>query len=320
LAMTDRRAVLRTAVGIVPVIIGIAWFNARVYGSPLVSGYGSLGDLYALGNLPANIRLFATWTADVQTPLVLMASLYFVMPHLTAPDRVPAARVLLGGTLAVVLSSYLFYQTFDVWWYLRFLLPMWPVLLILTAAGIDAVARRLPSVWRPLGAGLVVLLAAYGIYVAADRYAFDIGRGERRYVDVGRFVASHTAPDAVVLSWQYSAAIRTYGGRLTLRYDTLDPAWLDRAIDHLRSSGRHPYLVLEEYEEALFRRRFAGSSPIGALAWQPMAVYLAPRIAVYDLLDRGNRETPIGIAATGRERARWRCDPPQIWPPVLRMK
>jgi len=42
----------------------------------------------------------------------------------------------LGGSLAIVLLSYLVYQPFDVWWYLRFLLPMGPVMMLLTAAAL----------------------------------------------------------------------------------------------------------------------------------------------------------------------------------------
>jgi hypothetical protein len=33
---------------------------------------------------------------------------------------------------------------------------------------------------------------------------------------------------------QHSGNIRLYSGRPTIRYDSLDPAWLDRAIDYLR--------------------------------------------------------------------------------------
>ena len=64
-------------------------------------------------------------------------------PHgLLPPPKVPFARVLLGGSLLVVLLSYLFYQPFDAWWYLRFLLPMWPVMMLLTAAALESMARR----------------------------------------------------------------------------------------------------------------------------------------------------------------------------------
>jgi hypothetical protein len=321
LALTDRRAVLRAGLGVAPAIVGIAWLNARLYGSPFTSGYGALADLYAVTNLPSNVRLFTIWTLDAQTPLVSLAALYFIVPRWFAGRQAPSPGILLGGTIAVVVASYLFYQPFDAWWYLRFLLPAWPVLLLTAAAGIDALARRCGgSVHLPLTVVVLALWCSYGVYFASARDALDLGRGERVYADVGRYIAEHTEPAAVMLSFQHSGSLRLYADRLTLRYERLEPSWLDRAIAHLQGSGRHPYIVVTEQEEAEFRRRFAPVSSIGALDWKPIAVYATPRVAVYDAINPGGTSETMGISATGRGRARRRCDPPQIWPPRLRMK
>jgi len=321
LAMTNRRGLLRAAIGVAPAIVGIAWLNARLYGSPLVSGYGTLADIYAWAHGPANLRLFAAWTLDVETPLVLLAVVAIAAPRLTAPSRVPAAAVLLTGTVAVVLVSYLFYQPFDVWWYLRFLLPAWPALLLLAAAGLDAVVRRWAAPFQvALTAAVLAGWAGCGLWIAESRGVFELGRGERIYVDIGRFVAAHTEPDAVIFSFQHSGSIRLYADRLVLRYERLEPAWLDRAIAHLQGSGHHPYFVLTESEEAEFTRRFASASPVGALDWKPIAVSASPRVAIYDAVNRSTTATTMGIAVSGRGPARWRCDPPQIWPQRLRMK
>ena len=192
---------------------------------------------------------------------------------------------------------------------------------MLCAAGIDAIVRRWAMRFQvPAVAAVLVGWSAYGLHVAASRAVFELGRGERVYVDVGRYVGAHTEPDAVILSMQHSGSIRWYADRLTLRYDRIEPAWLDRVLDHLQARGRHPYLVLAEFEEAEFRRRFAAVSRIGALDWKPIAVYPPTRVAVYDVADRSATQSPTMISATGRTRARWRCDPPQIWPPRRRTK
>ena len=185
-------------IGVAPAIFGIGWLNAQLYGSPVTSGYGATRDLYSLGFLSTNVRQFARWTLETETPVVALAALYFVAPRLFPPARIPFARLLLGGSMAVVMLSYLFYYPFDAWWYLRFLLPMWPVMMLLTAAALDALARRwlrpaYPVVIATAAAGL----AWHGVGTAADRSAFDLGVGERRYIDVARFMAAHTEPDAV---------------------------------------------------------------------------------------------------------------------------
>jgi hypothetical protein len=196
---------------------------------------------------------------------------------------------------------------------------MWPVMMLLTAAGIDVITRRWLTRIHPTAiATAAALLAWHGLHVAIARSAFELGRGERRYIDVGRFISTHTDPDAVILSVQHSGSLRLYGGRMTLRYDALDPEWLDRAVEYLRSIGRHPYFVLDGGEVEAFRRRFGATNRTGAVDWTPLGTLGS--INVYDAADRTSTSSPLAIASTRGSRAGWGCDPPQSWPPVLRMK
>jgi hypothetical protein len=306
--------------GAAPAIVGIAWLNGRLYESSLTSGYGTTGDYYSLAFLSTNARQFATWMADVETPVVALAALYFVAPRLFPPPRIRFARLLLGGSLAVVIASYLFYRPFDAWWYLRFLLPMWPLLMLLTAAALEALARRwLRPVYPFAIAAAVAFLAWHGVHTAASRNAFDLGVGERRYIDVARFIANYTDPDAVIISVQHSGSLRVYAGRLTLRYDLLDPAWLDRTVEYLQSIGRRPYFVLDGGEVDAFSKRFGAASRLGALDWPPLAT-LGGVASVYDPIDQRPGSKPMAIARTVRPRGSWLCDSPQVWPPALRLK
>jgi len=303
-------------IGVAPAVLGIGWLNTRLYGSPVTSGYGATGDLYSIGFLSTNVRQFAGWMMESETPVVALAALYFVVPRLFPPARIRSARLLLGGSMGAAMLSYLFYRPFDAWWYLRFLLPMWPVMMLLTAAALESMARRwLRPVYPVAIAAAVAWLAWHGVRTAADRWAFDLGRGERRYVDVARFIAAHTEPDAVILSAQHSGSLRVYARRLTLRYDVLDEAWLDRTVEHLRSSGRRPYFVLDGGEVEAFKRRFGGPNRLGALDWPPIAM-LGSTVAIYDPIDRKADTSPLAIGSTRRARGSWLCDPPQVWPAV----
>ncbi len=319
MAWTDGwRASIRFALGTAISVIGIGVFNARVYESALTSGYGTTGDLYALSYFSTNLRQFAEWMAAVETPLVGLTLLIFAVPAAWASAVMPRPRLLLGGTIAIVLLSYLFYRPFDAWWYLRFLLPMWPVMMLLTAAALEAIARRWLRPAYPFAmAAMIAFGAWHGLAVAAERHAFDLGRGERRYLDVARFVAGHTDPNAVVLSVQHSGSLRIYADRLTLRYDALDPLWLDRVVAYLQSIGRRPYYVLDGGEVEAFKRRFGGTNAMGTLDWPPMAT-LGGTIAIYDPIDRRPGASPLAIAST--RGTHLLCDPPQSWPPVLRIR
>ena len=116
---------------------------------------------------------------------------------------------------------------------------------------------------------------------------------------------------------QHSGSLRLYADRLTLRYDALDPLWLDRVVAYLQAIGRRPYFVLDGAEVDGFRRRFGAGNRLGTLDWPPLAT-LGGTIAVYDPIERRAEGSPLAIART--RGTQLLCDPPQIWPPVLRMK
>jgi hypothetical protein len=68
-------------------------------------------------------------------------------------------------------------------------------------------------------------------------------------------------------------------------WESLDPAWLDRALTWLRSQGLQPYLLLERREEQEFRARFRNDSEVGRLDWPPRFDYNR-QVRIYDPLDR----------------------------------
>jgi len=296
--------------GLAPAVIAIATINRALYGAPWISGYGTLGDLYGTLYFSTNLRQFSAWLFATQTPIVSLAAIYFIAPALFVPARIAYPQLLVGGSLAATALCYLFYLPFDAWWYLRFLLPMWPAMMLSTAAAVDALTRQMHRHASATALAIsMIVVGTVGVKTAAERLAFDIGRGERRYIDVARFVSGHVDPAAVVIALQHTGTLRLYAGRLTLRFDQLDPAWLDRVAEFLNTSGRHPYIVLEGDELKLFKTRFSGSE-LGRLDWPPMAMFENPRIVIYDAADRSGTGAPLAIAATASRRVGWRCDPP----------
>jgi hypothetical protein len=316
----SRWSTARVVAGIAPAVAAIAWLNAALYGSPLESGYGELQDLYSGRYLWRNVSQFSNWIAQTDTPIVALALLFFARPRLFAPARVPFARVLLGAFAAVVVASYLFYLPFDAWWYLRFLLPAWPIVMVLTAAALDAVACRVVSRHAALAVATIVLaLAGHGVVAAANRSAFELWYGESRYVDVATYLGATTDPAAVFISWQHTGSIRFYADRLTLHFARLDPGWLDRAIARLQANGRRPYIVLDRGEVDRFRQRFAARNRAGALDWTPSAVTEDSSVVVYDPTSPTERTGPAVIRSSHGASGRT-CVSPRVWPPRLRWR
>jgi hypothetical protein len=277
------------AVGVLPGCVAAAVLNAHWYGSPITSGYGSFHYLYQTANVWPNLARYPRWLLDSQTPIVMLAlAAPFLLPRTAGTDEGPASpRAIAAMWLAFVLAvfgCYAFYAPFDAWWYLRFLLPAFAPLTVLAAVAIVSLATRVAGRARVLVvSALVAVVGWHGVRYAIDHSTFRLRDDEQKYVAVGQYIAARLPERGVFLSVQHSGSVRYYSGRLTIRYDLIDPKWLDRAIDDLRRRGYHPYVLLDEDEEAPFKARFAADSPLGALDWPPVArLQRTPGVKIYD--------------------------------------
>ena len=282
-AGSSLRARLRNAacfaVGALPGCVGLALINQRLYGSAFESGYGSTEELFKLEYLGTNLTTYPRWLIETETPLILLA--------LAAPWLMRSSLSwMFLALIAVVGASYAFYLPFDNWTYLRFLLPAIALMLVLSGAVILRLAERVPS------RGARWSIAAVCLALMAwrwDNAGMQPPRpNDRRFAVVGEFVRDELPANAIVLSMQHSGSIRYYSGRVTLRWDLLDAEWLERSLVFLREQGYYPFLLLEEWEQPLFKERFAGHTPLAALDWQPAATYSGEvQTDVFDPADRG---------------------------------
>ena len=299
-----RRVVLmRTiafAAGVIPGALFIAAVNRTLYGSPLESGYGYTSSLYALSHLRTNVAQFSTWLLQSETPAVSVALVTLLWSRARENWLTLRTGVPLATFVAIGIGSYLFYLPFDQWWYLRFLLPVFPILFLLLAASAVALLRAAPS--RTATVGMVVALALLTIYrweYVKTRHILSFGHGEQRYVAVGQYINRALPENAVLLSMQHSGSIRYYSGRLTIRYDAFSAARFPSVIEWLQARGYRPYILLEDWEEAGYRTRFGDSNALARLEMRVLAEMTEPvRIRLYDPLspaDVNPRPDPIVI-------------------------
>jgi len=258
--------------------LAVAAIQRYFYGSPFASGYGEVGDIFALSHVGANASRYLPWLAQAQTPLVVLA--------LASPFVLPRAFAALGlAFCAATLGVYLPYLVFADWSYVRFLLPAVPVLIVLTLGTVAGLARRVAARW--MGTALAVaaaLLIVPGLRTTFTKQAFLLESLESVFPRSGEVVARRLPGNALVITSRYSGSVRYYAGRKTLVWDALDAAWLDRAVAFVRESGFEPYFLLDSGEEAAFRQRFSGSV-LARLDWPP-AIEIAPQIRIYRPGDR----------------------------------
>ena len=279
----------------VPGCVAVGAINQYLYGSPVRFGYEPVDVLYQLANAVPNLDRYPRWLVQTQTPFILLAlaAPFFAgapreVSRLFAVDRV----VLLLSVAAVVWLSYLFYLPFgrDEWTYLRFLLPAYPPLLVLSVAvtiEVLGLAIRRDRVRTAAALIVCVALAGWLARTAVVRGALVARLVERRYVDVGRYIDVTLPSNGVFIAGVHAGSIRYYSGRLTLNYDRLQPRWLDDAVAALRSRGLHPFIAVEADEERLFRERFGETNALGRLDWPAIAERREPiYVRIYDPADR----------------------------------
>ncbi len=250
-----------------PVVFGcfaVAAINQQLYGSMTSSGYGDPGRMFALGHVVQNVMNYASWLMSSQTPVAVIGMIALWVPSwpLIVRHVEIEEKTFLGAVCFAVVACYLFYLPFDAWWYLRFLLPCWPLLCVGTAR-----LLAYPSGVRFTRTGTVLLcsLGVYGLWYAYAEGSFGIGRGEQRFVTVARLVRNATPPNSVIISMQHSGSVRYYGERMTLRYEVLSQRWLDGTVAWLQKRGVHAYILLDDWEHDPFKEKFAKRNVLGRL-------------------------------------------------------
>jgi hypothetical protein len=243
------------------------------YGSPFASGYGSLGDIFAMAHVGPNASRYASWLVGAQTPLILLA--------LAGPFVLPRAFAATCLSFCIVtLLVYLPYLVFEDWSYLRFLLPAIPVLVVLALGVVAATARRAGGRAVPLTLAVATMaVVTLELREARTRQVFRLAELESVFERAGRAAGARLPSNALVITSRFSGSVRFYGARPTLVWDALDPAWLDRAIAFARQKGFEPYLLLDSAEEPAFRARFSDST-LARLDWPPQ-LEIAPQVRVY---------------------------------------
>ena len=278
------------AAGITPAVGAQFLMQWRLYGSPLASGYGSAGDLYALHTIVPNAIGYTRRLMHGEGPalaLGIAALIILTVIRRRAADTPPLERPIVLAAIAfgIVAASYLPYATFAEWSYLRFLLPAFPLLFVVSGALLVNAVLRLPPQARATTLLCVLAIAgSFNVVRAQGEQAFAMQRYESRYRFAGRYLAAALPSNGVIVTVQESGSARYYTNLPIVRWDQLDVD-LDTAIAALRALRRHPVLLVEDWEAPQLAKKYP-RSVTARLDWQPTAEFgEETRVFLYDPSD-----------------------------------
>jgi hypothetical protein len=257
-----------------PIILAgaaIAALQWHWYGSPLSSGYGSVGEIFSLANVWPNIEVYSGWLTGTQpvlwlAPLAVLGRRDVSATTRRADNLLPFFLVF----IAAIVIAYLVYNVFETWSYLRFLLPAVAMAAVLVGVAASRSIEAMPAVWRaPASLALALAMLAHGLLSARSHEVTRVADDHRRMAIAGPYLAAALPPGAVLIAGEQSGAARYYTGRGVLRWETLSPPDLAAALARLDQDRREVWWVLDQWEEPLVRSRLAGLAA-AALDWPPV--------------------------------------------------
>jgi hypothetical protein len=244
------------ALGSLPGIAAWMAINHFAYGDALVSGYGAIGSEFHSALVPGTLAYCARWLPLLLSPIVVIAPV--ILAFAGSQPRVTA--VLAAWALAFIAFYAPYRWTHEQWWFLRFLLPAAPALIV---AGLfvlhqllEKARGRIPG---SLGRLLPVLLVAAAIGVELGqtlpfREAIAIGHGERKYGRISAWLNSHAPGNSAIVVSQASGALYYFTDFTLLRFEEMSPAMYQRVRASVQAEGRPLFAVLFPLEVDVLNR------------------------------------------------------------------
>jgi hypothetical protein len=249
------------ALGGLPGAAWLAFYNHTLYGHPLASGYGDIFSAFSLAYGTPTAVHFARWLA-LLLPFPLLLTPFAALARPESRTRELAALALLFLPVA---GCYVFYEVSrEVWWCLRFILPVVPVLILAGLLGIEALAR-LPACRQPQmlrrAAAVALALWALGLswYWTPRLAVFMVKHYEQAYAEGAAAARERFPATALVLCQAFSGTLYFYTDFPALRWDQIEAPAFYRYAALARSAGRPVCAVLFESEEADAFRRCPGA-------------------------------------------------------------
>ena len=246
---------LLVALGALPGIAATMAINQAAYGGYFKSGYGAIGAEFHLGMVPVTLGYCIKWMPVLFSPIVIASPV--IVAFFRSRPRVAAVLATWAAAFIGFYSAYRW--THESWWFLRFLLPAAPAIivagLLVTRSCFDGLRNSFRGPWLGLLAALLVL-ASIGAEVAQvlSLEAWSIGRGERKYGRVASWLVHNAPANSVVIVNQFSGSMLYFTNFTFLRGDQIDAATAERVRKAVLTEGRPLYAVLFQFEDNLAGR------------------------------------------------------------------
>ncbi|HEU5079010.1 MAG TPA: hypothetical protein VFT72_07340 [Opitutaceae bacterium] len=252
----DVRRWAALALGGLPCAAFLAWYNFRTYGVILTTGYGNLSSEFSPQWIVPTLGHYAVWLPILFSPVVLLA---LGLPWVCRDKRLV---VTLGSWVLLLLSFYATYRfTHFVWWFLRFILPVAPILVVSGLLVLTHLAARLA--WRQSTKATVAValgLCIGTIYTVCWRkfHVTAVKHVDRTYLSVAEWFKENAPANSVIATMQNSGSLIAYTDFTMLRWDEIMPPRFELIRARLAQTHQPLYLAALDWEAKDAFKRMPG--------------------------------------------------------------
>jgi hypothetical protein len=249
---TSYRRWLWLIVGGVPGMLLLFWYNQSAYGHPLMTGYGDLSTEFSVSYLLPTLRHYGVWLPVFLTPLCVLA---LAVPMIVR--RNPRLVTMLLAWIATFAGFYAFYShTHDAWPFLRFILPAFPPLIVVTVwvarVTLEKAGPLLPGgirrhAWAAL-AVTAVLVVIHNHEWSRKNSVLQTGNVDRMSYDTAEWTRTHLPSGAAIVAMQLSGSLFYYTHFPVFRYDDFSPEGLRHLESAAAAHGVPLYAALHPFE------------------------------------------------------------------------
>ena len=252
------RSWLAVGLGALPAATFFCYYNWQVYGAPFTTGYGDISSSLDRKYLGYNLAHFSHWIPILLSPLSVLA---LIAPYLPAVRQRGYAVLFVWF---VVLTGFylLYYFSGQAWWYLRFILPAFPAIIIGMLAVVDAAATaaRLRSVTAAVAFGALVTAGLvwqmHQTKLLGLRFTRKI---ESSFPDSALWARQNIPADSVIFCMQVSGAFFYYTDFLLVRWDVMEPEQYHPLLEVTTRLERTVYAALYPFETPEALKRIGGN-------------------------------------------------------------
>ena len=221
-------------------------YNLKAYGEILTTGYGDISTLLQSEFVAHNSIHFAQWIPQLLTPAIILA---VAIPWLLDyyPRLIPA---MIAWIVALIAFYTFYYHAGETWWYLRFILPVFPFLILAALMVGQRLAEYIRSPWLRTILPLVLLGSAlsYQFHMNRQLIVTHVKHADRAYYDTNEWLLNNVPDDAIMLAMQASGSLHYYTDFPLVRYDLASPEKLARVLESARQHGQPIYAPLFPFE------------------------------------------------------------------------